>query len=148
MRPAHLGLLVVALMNPPATVVQDRPVVPFKASGSRVAVASAATAVQDRPEVIFAFADSSCGAWARSQGNEAGRAQYLYWFRGFVSGYNFGNPSNQVPVGAMPDRDTLALYIDKFCRENPLLPFVQAARQLVQDTRERQNSSKGSPSRK
>jgi hypothetical protein len=148
MKLAHLGLLVVALMNPAATVAQDRPGVLFKASGSRVLVASTATAAQDRPAAVFAFEDSSCGAWARSQGNEAPRAQYLYWFRGFVSGYNFGNPSNPVPLSAMPDPDTVALYVDKFCRENPLRPFFSAAFQLVRDTRERQNTSKGSPSRK
>jgi hypothetical protein len=124
MKLAHLGLLVVALMNPAATVVQDR----------RVA--------------LFSFEDTSCGAWARSQPDEVVRAQYLHWFSGFVSGYNFGNPSNQVPLSAMPNPDTVALYVDKFCRENPLLPFVSAAFQLVRDTRERQNSSKGSPSRK
>jgi len=112
MKLAHLGLLVVALMNPAATVAQDRPGVLFKASGSRVLVASTATVAQDRRVALFSFEDTSCGAWARSQPDEVVRAQYLHWFSGFVSGYNFGNPSNQVPLSAMPNPDTVALYVD------------------------------------
>ena len=69
--------------------------------------------------------------------HESARAQYAYWFRGFVSGYNFGNPYNQVGLGRMPDLDTLALYIDKYCREKPLTPFTFAAFDLVRELRDR-----------
>ena len=36
----------------------------------------------------------------------------------------------------MPNDATLSLYIDKFCRENPLKPFVSAAFDLVRELRE------------
>jgi len=65
----------------------------------------------------MSFQDTSCGAWAKSAGNESVRAQYHYWFRGFVSGYNFANPGNQVSLDRMPDSATLDLYVDKYCRE-------------------------------
>jgi hypothetical protein len=84
---------------------------------------------------IFHFEDPSCGAWARSAKNEFARAQYLFWFRGFVSGYNYGDQRHQVPLDKMPDLDTVALYIDKFCRENPLIPFKSAAVDLVDELR-------------
>jgi peptidoglycan hydrolase CwlO-like protein len=58
---------------------------------------------------ILSFADISCGAWARSQRDEPMRQVYLYWFRGFVSGYNYGSETKQVPLNAMPDPDTLSL---------------------------------------
>ena len=85
---------------------------------------------------VFSFEDTSCGIWTQSASEKRGRAQYDRWFRGFVSGYNFGNPANQVNLNRMPNEDTLALYVDKFCRENPLLPFISAAFDLVRELRE------------
>ena len=91
---------------------------------------------QDKPVVVFSYEDTSCGTWINSAGDVAARAQYASWFRGFVSGYNFGNPNNQVQLNRMPDHATLYLYIDKYCRENPLKPFVTAAFRLVEELRE------------
>jgi hypothetical protein len=92
---------------------------------------------QEAPDVnVFSFADTSCAEWTRSKGNEPARAVYVAWFRGFVSGYNFGNSGNQVALDKMPDPAALALYIDKYCRENPALPFIGAVIPLVQEIRE------------
>ena len=92
---------------------------------------------QEPPDVnIFSFTDTSCSDWMRSKGNEPVRAMYDSWFRGFVSGYNFGNSANQVPLDKMPAPAALALYVDKYCRENPKLPFIGAAIPLVQEIRE------------
>jgi hypothetical protein len=105
---------------------------------SMICCAALCTAfAQDVPDVnVFSFADTSCAEWAQSKGNEPARAVYGAWFRGFVSGYNFGNSGNQVALDKMPDPAALALYIDKYCRENPTLPFVGAAIPLVQEIRE------------
>ena len=105
---------------------------------SALCLVNFSTAVaQDAPDIaIFSFKDISCAAWTHSQGDEILRAQYGTWFRGFVSGYNFGNPANQVLLGAMPDPGAVAAYVDKFCRANPLLSFVAAAVPLVQEIRE------------
>ena len=98
---------------------------------------------QDKPPLhIHSFADTSCGAWVKSSGDELGRAQYLSWFRGFVSGYNFGDPDNQVLLSVMPNNETLSLYVDKYCRENPLSPFISAMFKLVQELKERQSPQK------
>jgi hypothetical protein len=75
---------------------------------------------------IFSYEDTSCGAWMSSANNPPVRAQYYSWFRGFVSGYNWGNPNNQV-LRHMPDLATLSLYVDKYCREQPLQSFDWAA---------------------
>jgi len=50
-----------------------------------------------------------------------------------VSGYNFARPNNQISLNTMPDQETLSLYIDKYCRENPLKPFVGAAFKLIEE---------------
>jgi len=97
----------------------------------------ATSTARDDVLLTHSFADTSCGTWVGSQHNVVTRAQYLYWFRGSVTGYNFGYPSNQVSLEAMPDLVTLALYVDKFCRENPLRPFIWAAPQLVREIRAR-----------
>ena len=91
---------------------------------------------QDKPLAVFSYADTSCGAWTWSANIEASRAQYASWFRGFVSGHNFGNPEAQVSMGQMPNDETLYLYIDKYCRDNPLNPFTSAAFRLVEELRQ------------
>ena len=105
---------------------------------SMLCCAGLATAfAQEVPDVnIFSFADTSCAEWTRSKADEPLRAIYGSWFRGFVSGYNFGNSANQVPLDKMPAPAALALYVDKYCRENPKLPFIGAAIPLVQEIRE------------
>jgi hypothetical protein len=90
---------------------------------------------EDRPTMIFGFDDMSCGVWNKSMHNDVHREQYLQWFRGFVSGYGFGSTKYMIPNGAMPNSETLVLYIDKYCRENPLNIFTGAATQLVKDIR-------------
>jgi hypothetical protein len=76
---------------------------------------------------MFSFKDS-CGEWVASQDDPSTRNVYLFWFRGFVSGFNYGSNMREVPLDAFPDNDTLALYIDKYCRENPLKPSVDIFR--------------------
>ena len=94
------------------------------------------TLAQNAPVIIFSYQDTSCGAWIKSADVKWARAQYYSWFRGFVSGYNFGNPGNQVQLERMPNEQTLSLFIDKYCRENPLNPFVSAGFKLVEELRE------------
>jgi hypothetical protein len=92
---------------------------------------------QDVPDIaVFAFDDVSCAAWTRSAGDKPARTQYAIWFRGFVSGYNFGNPGNQVLLGKLPDPPGIAAYVDKFCRDNPNVSFVGAAIPLVRELRQ------------
>jgi hypothetical protein len=96
--------------------------------------ASSANATQDGV-AIHGFDDMSCGAWVSSTGNDLVRAQYLSWFRGFVSGVNFADSNHQIGLGQMPSNETLSLYIDKYCREKPLGSFPGAAFQLVRELR-------------
>jgi hypothetical protein len=99
--------------------------------------ALSAALAQEAPDVnVFSFSDTSCAAWERSRGDEQLRNIYAVWFRGFVSGYNFGNSANQVALDKLPDPPAVALYVDRYCAANPKLPFVGAIIQLVQEIRE------------
>ncbi len=102
-------------------------------------VGSAASSLlaQEPPQVnVFSFADTSCAAWERSRNDESLRTVYGVWFRGFVSGYNFGNSANQVSPDEMLDPTALARYVDDYCRDHPNSPFVGAAIPLIQQLRE------------
>jgi hypothetical protein len=102
-----------------------------------IAVAMLSISAQAQaPIAIMAFQDASCDAWMESADNEADRAQYRYWVRGFVSGHNYANPEHQVRLQRMPDNEALTLYIDKFCGDTPLVPFTSAAFQLVKELRD------------
>ncbi len=100
-------------------------------------VNSSVVLAQEPPDVtVFTFGDTSCLAWTKSRTDDALRAQFQAWFRGFVSGYNFGNSANQVPSGKMPNPADIALYVDKYCLDNPKLAFVGAVGPLIQEIRE------------
>lgn len=87
------------------------------------------------PVSVSGFADMSCGAWARSSSSKFERGQYLIWFRGFISGHNYARPVGQVLPDRLPSNETIELYVDKYCRENPLAGFPGAAFKLVNELR-------------
>ena len=106
-----------------------------------LAIALGTSIAAAQPVSIFSFKDTSCGAWVRSGQDQPTRQVYLFWFRGFVSGFNTGSALYEVPLSAMPDPDTLALYVDKFCRDEPLSDFTSAAFRLVDEQKRRRVKS-------
>ena len=91
------------------------------------------TTFAEPPVWVHGFEDESCGAWAESARDPVVRAQYLYWFRGFVSGHNAAIPNQQIGLDRMPSQETLVLYIDRYCRDNPLGIFTGAAFSLINE---------------
>ena len=86
--------------------------------------------------IFWGNEDASCSAWLKSADNKAIRAYYDFWVRGFVSGYNYGNPAQQVKDGALPPSDALHQYLDQYCRDNPSLSFTGGAIRLVEELTE------------
>jgi hypothetical protein len=99
-------------------------------------VIGASTAQAQHSFHAIGFADPSCGAWMKSQEVQVHRQAFLFWFRGFVTGANYSNATHQVFSHSMPNQETLTLYIDKHCRENPLKPIYAAAITLVSELRQ------------
>jgi len=85
-----------------------------------VAPASAGAA----PLKILGFDDMSCQVWLKSKDDAEQRAQYVAWARGFLSGHNYANQSQQISVVSS---GTVELYIQRFCSEKPLGQFSDAA---------------------
>ena len=80
---------------------------------------------------IAGFDDMSCGAWVASERNPVARAHYLTWFRGFISGHNFANPDHQIPSSQIPSPETITLYVDRHCEQDPLSDVAMAVFNLV-----------------
>lgn len=98
--------------------------------------------------IFWGTEDASCGAWVKSADNKAIRAYYDFWVRGFVSGYNYGNPAQQVRDGALPPSDALHQYLDQYCRDNPSLSFTGGAIRLVEELREPAAPIKPAPAKR
>jgi hypothetical protein len=52
--------------------------------------------------VVHGCQDMSCGARVASTGVRPIRDQYIYWFRGFVSGVNYADEKHQIGFAQMP----------------------------------------------
>lgn len=102
---------------------------------------------QERQINMFWGEDASCATWMKSASNKLIRAQYDFWVRGFASGHNFGNPSDQVKVGAFPASEELHRHLDQYCRDNPQASFMGGAIQLVEQLREPVAAPKKTPAR-
>ena len=98
--------------------------------------------------IFWGNEDASCNAWTKSAGNEAVRAYYDFWVRGFVSGHNYGSPELQVKDGVLPGSDALYRYLDAYCRDNPTLSFTGGAIRLVDELREPVAASKPAPAKR
>ena len=83
---------------------------------------------------MYGFQDSSCGTWAMSAADPLARAQYFSWMRGVITGHNLMVPwRRQIKADNQPSEATMALYIDKFCHENPLGSFQGAVIGLINE---------------
>ena len=84
---------------------------------------------------ILTYENWSCGKWS-SWGSDASasrsRATFVAWTMGFVSAYNWFNEANQVTRNF--SNETIAAYVDKYCRDNPLNNLPDAVPQLICET--------------
>ena len=76
------------------------------------------------PLKLLGFDDMSCKAWLQSKDDAELRKQYVAWVRGFLSGHNYANQSQQISVVSS---GTVELYVQRFCSEKPLGQFSDAA---------------------
>lgn len=86
-----------------------------------ISVASAA------PLKLLGFDDMSCQAWTKSKDDVDQRKLHVVWIRGFLSGHNYANQSQQV---AAISSGTVEQYVTRYCVEKPLGDFSDAALRL------------------
>ena len=79
------------------------------------------------PLNILGFEDMSCAAWNASQGDPDLRSSYVVWVRGFLTGHNYGQQSQQV---SSISSGTIELNINGYCKQHPNGSFSDAAFRL------------------
>ena len=79
---------------------------------------------------------TSCGNYIAASSNDNVSAFYVSWAQGFLSGMNmgYGRAAKREFVG-LPDNDTIKLYLDKYCRNNPLKTPLDGALALYDEIR-------------
>lgn len=81
--------------------------------------------------VVMGAGNDSCGKWLESRETPSSHYQYKQWIFGFVSGTNWTNSKKQATP---PDGEATVLFIDQYCKNNPLHTLVLAAAALVQES--------------
>lgn len=66
--------------------------------------------------------DNSCGSWVEARQKD--RKLVQYWYIGFISGINMESKKDHL---AKIDAASAYLWMDKYCRENPLKDIVEAS---------------------
>lgn len=82
---------------------------------------------------VLQFKETSCSDWEKNKNNKVYGEIYYFWFRGFATGYNFSTPSSQITADDFPTRESLILYVDKYCQNNPFSQFTTAAFSLANE---------------
>jgi hypothetical protein len=89
------------------------------------------------PEITTVGAGGDvCRQWTQAVKEPGSRYQYRQWAFGFVSGYNWRNPS----VQALPQNgEAVVAWIDDFCKVNPEVPIYVAAARMARQMEKPRN---------
>lgn len=100
-----------------------------------------AAQAQDRAAVI-GTGQFSCGKYVqyKADNNRAQMDVITQWVWGFMTAYNFrgnfGARYKSVKSGnlaTLPDDSTVSLYLENFCRKNPLATVLDGTMELIRD---------------
>lgn len=87
-------------------------------------------------QVISGAGTMSCGKYVSLSTDKDLANIFETWAQGFLSGINFaehGHNGNRWK--ALPDADTIKLYLDKYCKDNPLGHPYEGLVQLIAELR-------------
>lgn len=69
-----------------------------------------------------------CGEWIKQNSNSQ-----KAWLLGFLSGLNVNEPTHQNPLGRLQSADQAFLWVDNFCRQNPLKNVFEGGYRLLDE---------------
>ena len=75
---------------------------------------------------LLGLDDMSCAVWKKTSDPEL-REPYIQWVRGFLSGHNYANQSNQVTEVS---HATVAMFVDRYCAEHSASTVAEAAMRM------------------
>ena len=85
-------------------------------------------------ENIHLFSTLSCGEWVQRASYPTGKMTNEYWLAGFMSGQAVATKINALKDTDMP---SMALWIEKHCKDDPLSNSVAAAKLLFAELTKR-----------
>lgn len=91
---------------------------------------------QSSGHALAGIGTASCGKYIADKSIAGVENMLVSWVQGYLSGMNVAeNAITKEPFVLLPDSDSIALYIDKYCRDNPLESPIGGAIQLYHDLR-------------
>jgi hypothetical protein len=102
-----------------------------------LAVPAISSGAASLPEITTIGAGGDvCSKWIAAIKEPGARYQYRQWLFGFMSGYNWRDPSKQV---VPPDSNAPIAWVDEFCKINPAVPVYMAAARMARQMEKPQN---------
>jgi hypothetical protein len=80
---------------------------------------------------IWGAGTESCGRWVALRADKVNHAVMKQWVLGFISGSNWNAKGSQARP---PDADAADIFVDEYCKNNPLHAVALAAAALVQES--------------
>jgi len=80
---------------------------------------------------ILGAVENSCADWITERDRKNAQA-YEFWLMGFVTGLNVSKDHRDDFLSGIK-ANSLELWMDKYCRENPLKTIPQGAFQLIEE---------------
>ena len=80
---------------------------------------------------VLGAVENSCADWITARDRKNAQA-YEFWLLGYVSGLNMSQ-DHSIDFLSGIKANSLALWMDKYCRENPLKTIPDGAFQLIEE---------------
>lgn len=101
-------------------------------SALMVAGMAGALAAEGGTQIMTPGAMNTCGDYMSARrANDARSYWAVAWTWGYISRYNRESPAARIDIPAQTE--TVHLYLEKFCRENPLDGIFSATEKLILD---------------
>ena len=88
-----------------------------------------------RSATVLGAVENSCADWITARDGKNAQV-YEFWLRGYLSGLNMSQDQSIDFLRGIK-ANSLELWMDKYCRENPLKTIPQGAFQLVKELTEK-----------
>jgi hypothetical protein len=82
----------------------------------------------EEPFLVLSVGSSTCGTFVRSDRNT--KELYLGWAVGFITGLNSRASGRDRYAGQGWERNASLVWLENYCTQNPLAPFIAAAEHL------------------
>ena len=97
---------------------------------------------------VMGYGTNTCGAFVSVKPGTAEEEAYLAWLGGFLSGANVWNPLTREDVLKGIDLPAVKVWMQNYCRANPLETVFTGALKLGNELIERRKGAGGAPNGK